>query len=108
VHYHFLLHTVIVQEQLSQVRKALKGRNFAGRRKEENNIWAPKTLRITDPEEATKSSIFASLGIKPDEKGIFKSFRSELLVDGKTPESPQAQQANPAAVSRSQSFQEMT
>jgi hypothetical protein len=69
-----------------------------GEEEKGNNIWVPKILRITDPEEAAKSSIFASLGIKPDEKGVVKSFRSELLGGGKTPESSQAQQANPAAV----------
>ncbi|TVU04182.1 hypothetical protein EJB05_50275 [Eragrostis curvula] len=73
-----------------------------------NKIWIPKALRITDPEEAAKSSILASLGIKPDEKGVYKSFQSKVLEDGKTPEAPQAQQSNPAAVSRSQSFQERT
>jgi hypothetical protein len=80
--------------------EALQGEEEKG-----NNIWVPKILRITDPEEAAKSSFFASLGIKPDEKGIFKSFRSELLGGGKIQESSQDQQANPAAVSSPQSFQ---
>ncbi|KAL6627712.1 hypothetical protein ACP70R_031438 [Stipagrostis hirtigluma subsp. patula] len=76
--------------------------------KTEKTLWVPKTLRIDDPDEAAKSSIWATLGIKPDEKGIFKCFQSKALKDGKTPESPQTLQANPAALSRSRSFQERT
>ncbi|KAK3163437.1 hypothetical protein QOZ80_1AG0003700 [Eleusine coracana subsp. coracana] len=79
-----------------------------GEEKKGNSICVPKILRITDPEDAAKSLIFASLGIKPDEKSIFKSFQPEVLGGCKTPEPPQVQQANPAAVSRSQSFQERT
>ncbi|KAL5226927.1 hypothetical protein ABZP36_015192 [Zizania latifolia] len=75
--------------------------------KMKRNLLVPKTLRIDDPAEAAKSSIWATLGIKPD-KGIFKSFQSNVLKNSKTPESPQALQANPAAFSRSQSFQETT
>ncbi|KAL6849975.1 hypothetical protein ACP4OV_020602 [Aristida adscensionis] len=73
---------------------------------EKKTLWIPKTLRIDDPDQAAKSSIWAALGIKHDEKGILKSFQSKVLKDGKTPGSPQALQANPAAFSRSQSFQE--
>uniref|UniRef100_A0A0D9UZM7 Dof-type domain-containing protein n=1 Tax=Leersia perrieri TaxID=77586 RepID=A0A0D9UZM7_9ORYZ len=76
--------------------------------KTRNNLWVPKTLRIDDPAEAAKSSIWTTLGIKPDVKGIFKSFQSNAPKTGTTPESPQALQANPAAFSRSQSFQETT
>ncbi|XP_006644059.1 cyclic dof factor 2-like [Oryza brachyantha] len=76
--------------------------------KTRNNLWVPKTLRIDDPAEAAKSSIWATLGIKPDDKGIFKSFQSNVPKNGTAPESPQALQANPAALSRSQSFQETT
>ncbi|XP_062196539.1 cyclic dof factor 2-like [Phragmites australis] len=76
--------------------------------KKEKTLWVPKTLRIFNPDEAAKSSIWASLGIKPDEKCMFKSSQSKVPKDGKTPEPPQALQANPAAFSRSQSFQERT
>uniref|UniRef100_I1NM78 Dof-type domain-containing protein n=1 Tax=Oryza glaberrima TaxID=4538 RepID=I1NM78_ORYGL len=76
--------------------------------KTRNYLWVPKTLRIDDPAEAAKSSIWATLGIKPDDKGIFKSFQPNVAKNGTAPESPQALQANPAAFSRSQSFQETT
>ncbi|KAJ7982479.1 Dof protein [Quillaja saponaria] len=42
-------------------------------------LWVPKTLRTNDPEEAAKSSIWSTLGIKPAQDrpilsdGIFKS-----------------------------------
>lgn len=67
-----------------------------------------KLLRIDDPAEASKSSVWDTLGIKPDEKGMFEPFKTKVLKNDKAPESPQALQANPAAFSRSQSFQERT
>lgn len=73
-----------------------------------NNIRVPKTLRIGDPAEAAKSSVWDALGIKPDDKGMIKSLQPKVLKHDKTPESPQTLQANPAAFSRSQSFQERT
>jgi hypothetical protein len=73
-----------------------------------NNIRVPKTLRIGDPAEAAKSSVWDALGIKPGDKGMLKSLQPKVLKHDKTPESPQALQANPAAFSRSQSFQERT
>ncbi|XP_062208595.1 cyclic dof factor 2-like isoform X2 [Phragmites australis] len=80
--------------------------NSLGGEKARKNLWTPKALRIDDTEEAAKSSIWAALGIKPDEKGVFESFQSKVLKNGKPPQSPQALQANPAAFSRSQTFQE--
>ncbi|KAF8661922.1 hypothetical protein HU200_056888 [Digitaria exilis] len=56
---------------------------------EEKTLWFPKALRITDPEEAAKSTIWESLGIKPDERLFRKSTHSKDK-NGKTPESPQA------------------
>lgn len=86
--------------------KHSRAANLQEEEKTEKNLWVPKTLRIDDPTEAAKSSIWDTLGIKPDdEKGVFKSFQSKV---GKTPEFPQALKANPAALSRSQSFQERT
>lgn len=76
--------------------------------KSENNIRVPKTLRIADPAEAAKSSVWDALGIKPDEKGMIKSLQPKVRKHDNTPESPQSLQANPAAFSRSQSFQERT
>nr|XP_009416342.1 PREDICTED: cyclic dof factor 3-like [Musa acuminata subsp. malaccensis] len=73
--------------------------------KMEKSLWVPKTLRIDDPEEAAKSSIWATLGIKPDIGGIFQS-KAESKVDES--DAAQVLHANPAAVSRSHSFQEST
>ncbi|XP_020597715.1 cyclic dof factor 2-like [Phalaenopsis equestris] len=75
----------------------------------EKSLWIPKTLRIDDPVEAAKSSIFATLGIKPMEACTFKSFSSknENGAEGGSNTS-QVLHANPAAMSRSQSFQEIT
>ncbi|RRT66035.1 hypothetical protein B296_00037798 [Ensete ventricosum] len=75
----------------------------------ENNmkkpLWVPKTLRMDDPEEASKSSIWATLGIKPEMGSIFqsKSEQKAKKLDG-----AQLLHENPAAVSRSHSFQEST
>ncbi|XP_023772959.1 cyclic dof factor 1 [Lactuca sativa] len=80
----------------------------------EKSLWIPKTLRIDDPDEAAKSSIWATLGIKKDGSvpvnrgGIFKAFESkneEKKMIQETSTSP-ALQANPAALSRSLNFQE--
>lgn len=75
----------------------------------ESSILVPKTLRIDDPEEAAKSSIWETLGIKYDSisrEGLFKALQPK--EDGKklmVPASP-VLQANPAALSRSITFQE--
>ncbi|KQK03914.1 cyclic dof factor 2 [Brachypodium distachyon] len=76
--------------------------------KRENTLWIPKTRRIDGTAEATKSSILDTLGIKHDENGLFKSFQRKVPKNDKTPDSPLTLQANPAAFSRSQSFQERT
>ncbi|GAB4855207.1 hypothetical protein Ancab_023833 [Ancistrocladus abbreviatus] len=80
--------------------------------KTEKCLWVPKTLRIDDPDEAAKSSIWATLGIKPhkDEPfskgGIFKAFPSKTKANLQTSETEQVLKANPAALSRSHAFQE--
>ncbi|WOK93651.1 hypothetical protein Cni_G02351 [Canna indica] len=73
----------------------------------EKSLWIPKTLRIDDPEEAAKSSIWTTLGIKP-EVGLFKPFQSKAESKAQTSDAAQVLQANPAALSRSKSFQEST
>ncbi|KAK4393122.1 Cyclic dof factor 2 [Sesamum angolense] len=85
-------------------------------RKESNSekcLWVPKTLRIDDPGEAAKSSIWATLGIKNDRAdsgggGLFKPFQTQSKGDEKTrvSETSTVLQANPAALSRSLSFHE--
>jgi Dof domain, zinc finger len=75
--------------------------------KSEKSLWFPKTLRIDDPEEAAKSSIWDTLGIKPEEGRAFRPFGSKSEGRGQVPgETSQVLHANPAALSRLQSFQE--
>lgn len=83
-------------------------------RDSERGVWIPKTLRIDDPSEAAKSSIWATLGIK-DEKtnsmnggGLFKAFRSKGNDKSHVVMTSPALQANPAALSRSINFYEST
>ncbi|KAL9679035.1 hypothetical protein QQ045_016888 [Rhodiola kirilowii] len=83
--------------------------------KASSGIWIPKTLRIKDPNEAAKSSIWKTLGIQNEkssikEGGIFKSFPSTDGIRGnyKVPERPCHLYTNPAALSRSQNFHEST
>ncbi|KAK1410168.1 hypothetical protein QVD17_36703 [Tagetes erecta] len=78
----------------------------------EKSLWVPKTLRIDDPDEAAKSSIWATLGIKNDRSvggsggGMFKAFQSKSEDKKPVKEASPALQANPAALSRSLNFQE--
>lgn len=74
--------------------------------KREKSLWFPKTLRIDNPDEGAKSSIWATLGIKPGDPGSFKPFQSKVDSKGQRSDAAQVLQANPAALSRSQSFQE--
>ncbi|XP_068662650.1 cyclic dof factor 1-like [Aristolochia californica] len=86
--------------------------NLPAEEKTEKCFWVPKTLRIDDPDEAAKSSIWATLGIKPDQNEltskshIFKSFQSKMESQNQTSDASHVLQANPAALSRSQTFQE--
>ncbi|XP_077235971.1 cyclic dof factor 1-like [Tasmannia lanceolata] len=88
--------------------------NVQAEEKSEKCLWVPKTLRIDDPDEAARSSIWATLGIKQDQNeritkgGIFKAFQPKMEGKGHTLDSAQVLQANPAALSRSQTFQEST
>lgn len=80
----------------------------------EKCLWIPKTLRIDDPSEAAKSSIWATLGIQDDNKdgsfsrggSLFKVFGSKGDVKNGSADTCPALQANPAALSRSQNFRE--
>lgn len=78
----------------------------------ERCLWIPKTLRIDDPEEAAKSSIWTTLGIKNDKadsiggRGLFKAFESKSNEKNHKTETSPVLQANPAALSRSLKFQE--
>ncbi|KAK4755180.1 hypothetical protein SAY87_008937 [Trapa incisa] len=76
------------------------------------SLWIPKTLRIDDPGEAAKSSIWATLGIKNDRTepvtggGLFKAFQSKGDDRNRSSEASPVLQANPAALSRSVNFHE--
>lgn len=82
----------------------------------ENNsdrcLWIPKTLRIDDPGEAARSSIWQTLGIKNDNTdsfnggGLFKAFQSKENEKNHISETSSMLHANPAALSRSLKFQE--
>ncbi|KAJ0441068.1 putative transcription factor C2C2-Dof family [Helianthus annuus] len=80
-------------------------------KKQRNSILIPKTLRIDDLDEAAKSSIWATLGIKNEHSGrgdLFKAFQSKGndKKKSKATEPSPVLQANPAAFSRSLCFQE--
>ncbi|KAF5479159.1 hypothetical protein F2P56_000009 [Juglans regia] len=78
----------------------------------ERCLWIPKTLRIDDPGEAARSSIWATLGLKNDKAdsisggGLFKAFRSKTDEKNNIAETSPVLQANPAALSRSLNFHE--
>uniref|UniRef100_A0A2P2IRK6 Uncharacterized protein n=1 Tax=Rhizophora mucronata TaxID=61149 RepID=A0A2P2IRK6_RHIMU len=78
----------------------------------ERCLWIPKTLRIDDPGEAAKSSIWTTLGIKTDKaesiggRGLFKAFQSKDDEKNHKAETSPVLQANPAALSRSIQFHE--
>ncbi|XP_009587736.1 cyclic dof factor 1 [Nicotiana tomentosiformis] len=75
----------------------------------ERSVLVPKTLRIDDPDEAAKSSIWSTLGIKYDSVsrgGLFKALQPKSDKKDHTATTSPMLQANPAALSRSLSFQE--
>ncbi|XP_043724978.1 cyclic dof factor 2-like isoform X2 [Telopea speciosissima] len=78
----------------------------------ERCLWIPKTLRIDDPGEAARSSIWATLGIKNDKAdsisggGLFEDFQSKGDEKSHMAETSHLLQANPAALSRSLNFHE--
>ncbi|KAI9185254.1 hypothetical protein LWI28_020657 [Acer negundo] len=89
--------------------------NFMEEEQTEQCILVPKTLRIDDPDEASKSSIWATLGIKHDQKDsiprgtIFKGLETKKQGKGRhVLDGTQILEANPAALSRSHTFQEST
>lgn len=76
-----------------------------------SSVLIPKTLRIDDPDEAAKSSIWSTLGIKNENirtGGVFKAFQTKGEDNKKHPANTTSPilQVNPAALSRSLYFQE--
>ncbi|GAB4829148.1 hypothetical protein Ancab_018811 [Ancistrocladus abbreviatus] len=94
----------------------LKPSNEKGEAAAENRttgrVLVPKTLRIDDPNEAAKSSIWATLGINNDRSdsmnsgGLFKGFQPKAGNKNPATQKSLLLQANPAALSRSLTFQE--
>ncbi|KAK7316036.1 hypothetical protein VNO77_34664 [Canavalia gladiata] len=84
---------------------------FTDEEKSDMRVLVPKTLRIDDPNEASKSPIWATLGIKPDnhqslpEDAIFKKAKPKEANNHVLGVS-QILEANPAAISRAHAFQE--
>lgn len=89
-----------------------KEESSRGSNNSERSVLVPKTLRIDDPSEAAKSSIWATLGIKNEKtnsgEGLFKGFQSKRDDRNYTAETSAVLQANPAALSRSLNFRENT
>lgn len=78
-------------------------------------VLVPKTLRIDDPDEAAKSSIWTTLGINKEKGdstskgGFFNSLHFKKGEErAQKKEASRALKANPAALCRSISFQENT
>ncbi|XVE54779.1 hypothetical protein DITRI_Ditri03aG0109500 [Diplodiscus trichospermus] len=72
-------------------------------------VLVPKTLRIDDPSEAAKSSIWSTLGIKNESLsggGLFKAFQPKSDEKNHISEASPVLRANPAALSRSLNFHE--
>ncbi|KAF9670302.1 hypothetical protein SADUNF_Sadunf13G0054300 [Salix dunnii] len=82
---------------------------FMGEEKAGKCILVPKTLRIDDPSEASKSPLWAALELQkdPTSKGtIFKNFETKAECYGHASDITHLLEANPAALSRSHTFQE--
>lgn len=79
---------------------------------EKKTFWVPKTLRVDNPEEAAKSSIWSTLGIRRDASAkrqcLFQDFEANEENSGRggAPNAAQMLYSNPAALARSRTFQE--
>ncbi|OWM74757.1 hypothetical protein CDL15_Pgr004524 [Punica granatum] len=81
----------------------------------DQRLWIPKTLRIDDPREAAKSSIWTTLGINMNDnkadstsRTLFKAFQPKVEEKNRITDPSPVLKANPAALSRSLNFQEST
>lgn len=75
----------------------------------ESSVLVPKTLRIDDPDEAAKSSIWSTLGIKYDSANrgeFFKALQPKSDDKHNKANTSPVLHANPAALSRSITFQQ--
>ncbi|KAM7520720.1 hypothetical protein LguiB_019682 [Lonicera macranthoides] len=90
--------------------------SMENKQEKENNpekcLWFPKTMRIDEPGEAERSSLWATLGFQNDKAdcvrggSLFKAFKSKGDEKNHSSEPSPVLQANPAALSRSLKFQE--
>ncbi|WCJ25679.1 cycling DOF factor 2 [Euphorbia peplus] len=96
----------------STAKQGNSGEESVKEKNAERSLWIPKTLRIDDPGEAAKSSIWTTLGIKHDKtdsigsRRLFKPFESKNDEKNHTAETSSVLLANPAALSRSVKFHE--
>ncbi|CAN4075621.1 unnamed protein product [Withania somnifera] len=78
----------------------------------ERSVLIPKKLRIDDPDEAAKSYMWSTLGIKNEKNDssngarLFKAFNTKVDETNHESDTNLVLQANPAASSRSNNFQE--
>lgn len=68
-------------------------------------VIVPKTLRVNDPNDALKSTVWEALGIKPR---VAKPLETGTTSNDYPLNAPPELEANPAALCRSQTFQEST
>ncbi|KAA8540975.1 hypothetical protein F0562_024887 [Nyssa sinensis] len=86
-----------------------EGEEAREQKKSARSILIPKTLRIDDPDEAARSSIWETLGIMNDyvsRGSLFKAFQPNGAEKNHIVETSPVLSANPAALSRSINFQE--
>lgn len=73
----------------------------------DSSILVPKTLRVDNPSEASRSPIWTALGIKPHERIAASKVNGKVECKGSDSEdTADIMEANPAALSRSHTFQE--
>ncbi|PIN15143.1 hypothetical protein CDL12_12224 [Handroanthus impetiginosus] len=86
-----------------------EGKEHSEPKTSESSVLVPKTLRIDDPEEAARSSIWETLGIKYGSirrEGLFKALQPKGDDKKLAVSASSVLRANPAALSRAISFQE--
>lgn len=85
------------------------GKEQSEQKYSESSILVPKTLRIDDPDEAAKSSIWSTLGIKYDSTNrgeFFKALQPKSDDKHNKANTSPVLHTNPAALSRSITFQQ--
>ena len=103
----------VLQRSTNNSSSSDSGESTVKQSNQEKCLRIRKTLRIDDPEEAAKSSIWATMGFKNDKangvsssRGLFKLFQTKPELNNHKVETSQLLHANPAALSRSVNFQE--